>query len=74
MVSLKTCKSAFNLKMINNKHKENYNNNKRTTMGSLMSYNNIQIGDSYIESEAEVIAVKIQDFKGIPTCYLSNPS
>ena len=36
-----------------------------------MSYNNTEIGNSYIKSEAEVIAVKIQYFKRIPTSYLS---
>ena len=30
-----------------------------------------EIGNSNIKSEAEVIAVKIQDFKRIPTSYLS---
>ena len=30
-----------------------------------------KIGNSNIKSEAEVIAVKIQDFKRIPTGYLS---
>ena len=32
-----------------------------------MSCKNTEIGNCYIKSEAEVIAVKIQDFKRIPT-------
>ena len=38
---------------------------------TLMSYKITKMGNSYVESEADVIAVKIQVFKRIPTSYLS---
>ena len=38
---------------------------------TLMSYKNTEIRNCYIESEAEVIAVKIQDFKRKATSWLS---